>query len=151
MEKEIKEIIEKNLPAHVGDVLQKRLTQADVDATTVKQQAAIIAINVKTIEELNARVKQEEELVSMRNNIAEREKTVAEKERVQEIANLQCQLAAEKDKSDFVKTLALGLVRNTEYRKTVFDNESQAGYSNGTNYVQPGNITKTLTEERKTE
>lgn len=42
------------------------------------------------------------------------------KEKDQTIKNLSYQLAAEKEKTLFVKDVAMGLVRNTEYRKTVF-------------------------------
>ena len=40
---------------------------------------------------------------------------------------LKFQLEVEKDKSVFTKEIALGLVRNTEYRRNIFDNTSEPG------------------------
>jgi hypothetical protein len=41
MEAEIKEIIKKNLPAHVGDALRERLEQAEEDKKMLEQYKAL--------------------------------------------------------------------------------------------------------------
>jgi hypothetical protein len=51
MEQEFKAIIEKNLPAQVGDVLKKKLEQADKDAADLMADAALTV--VKTISGVN--------------------------------------------------------------------------------------------------
>jgi hypothetical protein len=45
-----------------------------------------------------------------------------------ELEKVKYQLASEKEKTGFTKEVALGLVRNTIFRKTVFDSENQAPY-----------------------
>jgi hypothetical protein len=48
----------------------------------------------------------------------------------------------------------MGLVRNTTYRKNVFDNESNAGgghYDANNNYIPAPNITKNTTEDKSEE
>lgn len=56
-----------------------------------------------------------------------REKDLDTRERNQTIAELHYQIAAEREKTDFTKAVAMGLVRNTQYRKTIFDSENPGG------------------------
>ena len=49
MEKEILELIERDLPNHVGTVLKKKIEQADKDAITVEAQKEDIKIYRKDI------------------------------------------------------------------------------------------------------
>lgn len=147
MEAEFKAIIEKNLPAQVGDVLKKRLEQADVDASNLKRANETLDANGKTITSLNAQIAEYKKFDERNAAISAREIAVTESERNLKVKELEFQLASEKDKTGFAKEVALGLVRNTEYRKTIFDNESQSGYYDGKgNYIQPGNINKNLSE-----
>lgn len=148
LQKEIQEAIEKSLPLQVGQVLKTRLEQADKDAVKLKQQEESLASKNATITGLEKRI---EEYVKFneRNLLLEaREKAVEEKERNLKLATLEFQLASEKEKTEFTKSVAMGLVRNSEYRKNIFDNENQTGYYNGTTWVQPTPISKSLTETK---
>ena len=62
-----------------------------------------------------------------RKDFEEREKELQEKEIKFEVETLKYQLSAEKDKTETIQSIALGLVRNTEYRKTIFDSENPGG------------------------
>lgn len=150
MEKEFEEIIKKNLPAQVGEVLKTRLEQADRDATQVKQQEELL--KKKDLANLNLQQRIDEYVAyDVRNaSLDGREKIIQEKERNLEIETLKFQLSAEKEKTDFSKQVALGLVRNMEYRKTVFDNESKP-YQDQHGYTQYGNTTKNLDEKKSAE
>lgn len=64
MEQEIQDIISRQLPAQVGDVLRKRLEQADSDAVKVKS----LESEVRAIREQN--VKQHNEIGELKSQIA---------------------------------------------------------------------------------
>jgi hypothetical protein len=83
---------------------------------------------------------------SRNSKLEERESKVIEAEREQRVVNLTVQLAAEADKSAFAKQVALGLVRNTEYRKFIYDSETQTGYQGPNGWVQPTPHNKSFTE-----
>ena len=59
---------------------------------------------------------------------------------------LKQKLESEKDKSEFAKSVALGLVRNTEFRKSVFDTEDQQGYYKDNVWVEPVHLSKSRNE-----
>lgn len=150
MEKEFEEIIKKNLPAQVGEVLKIRLEQADKDAIQVKQQGE--SLKKKELESLALQQKIDKYVAydSRNASLDGREKVIQEKERNLEIETLKFQLSAEKEKTDFSKQVALGLVRNMEYRKTVFDSENKP-YQDQHGYTQYGNTTKNLEEKKNAE
>ena len=82
-------------------------------------------------------------------SLDDREKDLDAKEYNLKLTVLQGELDSEKEKSSFAKSIALGLVRNAEYRKHVFDNENQGGYYDGNGkFIQPAPINKSLTENK---
>lgn len=97
MKDEINAIIEKNLPAQVGETLKKRLEQADNDAAK---------ISVMT------------------------EQVKSERERLQEVTELKTQVVEANKRADMVVSFTSGLVRNTDFKRTVFNNEHQNGHTN---------------------
>ena len=125
---EIQESIEKNLPKQVGDTLRKRLEEADRLEAALKvseDRADGLSKDLNKALEIIEDYKKFDE----RNAALEvREKELKEKEIKFEIETLTYQLAAEKDKTEFSKNIALGLVRNTNYRKAIFDSENPGGY-----------------------
>jgi hypothetical protein len=125
MEKEFKEIIEKNLPAQVGDVLQKRLAKAVEDEQTVKSLNTTLSFRNEEITKLSNRIEEYKKFDERNTQLTAREIAVGVAERNLQVERLKDQLAAEKDKTQFVREVTLGLVRNTEYRKSVFNNENK--------------------------
>ncbi len=62
---------------------------------------------------------------------------------------LEYQLNSEKERTKFSTDVALGLVRNTNYRSFVFDSEMKDGYYNEKNeYIPPTNVTKTYNKDK---
>lgn len=123
-EQEIQEVIKKNLPQHVGETLKKRLEQADEDAK-------LVVVLTDTIEELHQTAYKKEirlneyEAFDVRNSSLDlREKELEKERNTLELEKLKYQLQSEKDKTIFSQNLAMGLVRNTEYRKNIFDTET---------------------------
>jgi hypothetical protein len=152
MEVEIQNIIKKNLPAQVGETLKKRLEQADIDASELKNYKEAVIGRDKTITELTKKIEEYKQFDVRNANIDAREVAVKEEERNMKVKNLEYQLQAEKEKTVLIREVTMGLVRNTEYKKTIFDNESQVGYTDSRgNWVQPGNINKSLDETTKAE
>lgn len=149
MEKDIEEIIQKNLPAQVGTVLKNRLEQAEKDAEEVKQQKAYLEERSKEIQAFRVLIEDYKKFDERNLKLEEREKMVTEVERNLKIRELEFQLISEKEKTEFSKSVALGLVRNIEYRKNIFDSENQNSYqdSHG-NYVYPTPINKSLNEDK---
>lgn len=124
METEINEIIKKNLPAHVGDVLKERLEKAEKDAKQVEELLADLAAAQLSIKALNEKVSEYVKF-NERNAVMEaREKTLDTVERDLKVIALEVQLTAEKDKAEFAKGVAMGLVRNTEYRKQIMESKN---------------------------
>jgi phosphoribosyl-dephospho-CoA transferase len=122
MTQEIEEIIKKNLPAQVGEILKSRLEQADRDSSTVKNQAEQIISKTATISGLEKTISDYRQFDSRNSALEAREKAVDQAERDLKVKTLEFQLASEKEKTEFTKSVALGLVRNTEYRRTLMDN-----------------------------
>ena len=150
-ELEIQEIIKKNLPQQVGDVLKVRLEQAEKDAKKVieleeKLKQFQTIINEKQSELLAYKLCDERNL-----KLDEKEKVLNKKQHDLDLEILQQKFESEKDKSDFAKSVALGLVRNTEFRKSVFDSENQQGFYKDNVWVQPMPINKNLNETKSAE
>lgn len=151
MKEEIQEIIKKNLPQQVGETLKARLEEADqleIKLRQVEEKIKNLSLSEGFLREELSKYRKLDE----RNSTLEsREKELETKERNLEIETLKYQLQSEKDKIEFTKSIAQGLVRNTEYRKQVYDSDSvhRDGYtdSNGnwipSHYV---NTTKSYTE-----
>jgi hypothetical protein len=155
-EKEINDIIKKNLPAHVGEVLAKRLRDADDLERDFKHLSELHTKSVKEIDKLNEELRKHDQLDTRNKELLLREEAVKERENQAKIDQLTFELSIEREKSTFTKDVALGLVRNTTFRKTVFDNENQAPYQvpdghGGTVQVWPTPINKNLTETKSEE
>lgn len=125
-EVEIKEAISKHLPQAVGDVLQERLKKADLDAQQIEKYRALLdeqrvihASDIKTIATL-------QEELQKHTALAKREEAIAIRERNAEILELKTKLEAANANSVFARDVALGLVRNIEYRRSVFDSEDRS-------------------------
>lgn len=134
---EIQDAIKKNLSSQVGEELKKVLEKGKADAAKVKHLTdQSIDLN-RTINTLNEKLTEYAKLDERNSTIEAREKKVIEDERDIKFKTLEYQLGSEKEKTLFAKDVALGLVRNTEYRKSTYETTNQSGYSNGNNWVQP--------------
>lgn len=161
---EFKELFGKHLSAENNGLLTDLLKQAAKDAETVKEQAQKIidldTLNKKLSEDLSKHksfTEREEKLQQAQDALDAREKTLVIAENNQKVAQLTYELQAEKDKTAFTEKVALGLVRNTEYRKTIFDGEftHTPGHTcpHTGNWINPSdkNVTKSYTENETKE
>lgn len=124
LEKEIQESIKKNLPQQVGEVLKGRLEQADKDSAEVKRLDELVGQYASDKAALEKRIEEYEKFDERNANLNSREKELETERNNLELEKLKYQLQSEKDKTAFSQNVALGLVRNTEYRKNIFDSET---------------------------
>ncbi len=148
---EFKELFGKHLSAENNGLLTNLLKQAAKDAETVEEQRELLETRDETILELKADIakhksftEREEEISKSEEALVAREKVLATAEINQKVTQLTYELQAEKDKTAFTEKVALGLVRNTEYKKTIFDGETifHPGHTcpQTGNWVQPGSV-----------
>lgn len=152
LEKDLSESIKKNLPSQVSDVLKEKLNQADIDAALVISLKIHLEETQKSENELIQKLDEYKKLDDRNSKLDIREKELDYCERKQEIDKLTYQLSSEKDKTEFAKSIGLGLVRNIEYRKTIFDDE-RGSTGNLDQWGNPiySNVTKSYAEHTKTE
>lgn len=127
LEKEFKEIIKKNLPQHVGEALKERLEQADKDAIDIVAYKSRIEQLVQESAKQQTRILEYKKADERNSLLDSREKELETKERNLKIEQLTYQLETEKDKVEYTKSVALGLVRNTQFRKNILDSECHGG------------------------
>ena len=143
----ILEQIRKNLPQAVGETLK-----AELEALA---RFRIGAKNVlKTHEELENLRKEFADYKRQHNSLDDREEalTMAEaqlaaKDRDFTLNTLHAELRFEKEKAQFCKDIALGLVRNVEYRNDVFTSSNRQHMVNG--YPQSVCESDNTTETKK--
>ena len=124
LEKELQASIKKNLPQQVGDILKQRLEQADKDAKELDVQKRSVETLTTQVASLLITIQNYKQF-DVRNGLLDslEKELIRERDRL-DIEKLTYQLQSEKDKTTFSQNLAMGLVRNTEYKKTIFDSES---------------------------
>lgn len=127
LEKELNEIIKKSLPQHVGETLRERLEQADKDAEENKKLKEEHQKLKSELSEKNSIIEGYKKFDERNKDLNRREKELEAGLIKLEIETLKYQLETEKEKTDFTKSIALGLVRNTQYKKTIFDTENKGG------------------------
>lgn len=142
LNKELQELYEKHLPNQIGVALKRKLEQAEKDAAELSSLKQVHEKLQKENESLVNELKQHKSIDEKLAEIETKSKEVEEREKKIGIDELKYQLAAEKEKTQFTRDVAMGLVRNVEYRKTIFDSENvfHGGYHdpNG-NWVNPQN------------
>jgi hypothetical protein len=119
LEQDIRDSISKNLSAEMGAVLKERLEKAEHDEREVvrlKAQVDKDANKYAVLLQLNADL---QEQLKVHAALDVREVAIATRERNLEITELQVMLKEANARADFTKDVALGLVRNIEYRQSV--------------------------------
>ena len=150
--KEIRAIIEKNLPQQVGEVLKQRLEQAEKDSNNVERLKSINENACSEIKELQGEIKKYIQFDDRNRDIDKREKELSENEQAFKCNTLQVKLDEANKRANIVTEFTHGLVRNTIFKKNIFESADQPQVQDqyGSNqYVPP--ITSTRNEETKAE
>lgn len=141
---EMQEIIKKNLPAEVGEVLKERLAQADKNAIELESKKAQIETLIGNQNALNKRIDEYVKLNERNARLDERENLIEARERQAKVTELEIMLAEANKRADIVVDFTKGLVRNTSFRESVYHNRTKDGYYD-TNGVWVNNLNDTTT------
>lgn len=151
LNKELQELYEKHLPNQIGVVLKRKLEQAEKDAAELSSLKQSYEKLQKEKESLVNELKQHKSIDEKLAEIETKSQEVEAREKKIGIDELKYQLAAEKEKTQFMRDIGMGLVRNVEYRKTIFDSENvlPGGYQDPNGnwvYPMPTNTVKNFSE-----
>lgn len=120
----IQKAITESLPAQVGETLRKQLELIPILEKQLESSKTSISGLEKNVIQLKEERSELALELSKHQALDVREKIVSERERNSKLEELKYQLDAEKEKTQFSRDVALGLVRNTEYRHEVFGNKN---------------------------
>lgn len=120
MNQEIKDIIKKNLPEHVGQVLKERLDLIEPLQNEVRLLKDTATSRAATIDGLENKLNEYKKKDEINASIDSRLVQVTAREYKIELLEAQIRLHSESEKTQFCKEVTLGLVRNIEYRKSAF-------------------------------
>ena len=137
--------IQKNLPQAVGETLKEELEEL---ARFRKNSEVTVKLNSDLLEvrkELANLKRQTDNLWEREQALVKKEDDVTCRERDFAMKQLQAQLEREREKVQFCKDIALGLVRNVEYRNEVFTSSNRQHMVNGypQNCCESDNTTET--------
>lgn len=155
MDKQTQEKIEKaikeSLPSQVGEVLKQELERIPKLEHQLKVSEDSINDKLVTIRRLEDKVNELQHLENKARSLELKEAALEKGERDLKIRELEYQLNSEKDKSEFARQVALGLVRNTVFKENVFDNVSGPSGTDQYGNIVYGNTTKNFTSEKTQE
>jgi len=135
MENEIKEIIEKNLPAQVGTVLKERLEIAEADARRAKDLERIIQDKDKAIYDLESTISEYRKYDAQWGQLNQREKEITEKERNQKVFEAELKAIEADKRANELQGIVQTVFRSPVYRKSIL---SSSNYNNnGTTTMYP--------------
>jgi hypothetical protein len=154
LKKDIIKAIDQNIAAEVGNHLKTRLEKAETDAQLVKDQAAQIKNLDKEIKEKDKTILELRSKLDKHAGLGVREATIRTTEQKLKEMELEAKLGAEMEKTQFMKDVTLGLVKNTNFKRSVFggynDNfpmKDQSGYITTQYKSGSSNFDETITEE----
>lgn len=122
---ELNEVIKKNLPQAMGEVLRKRLEQADKDAADVAKLTESSDRLQVAYRNLSDQLQAAEEKLKIHKTLDDRHAELNSRELRLDMAILQIKLDEMTKSRDFAASVTMGLVKNTEFRKTVFESGSE--------------------------
>lgn len=147
IEKQIQELVKSNLPAQVGEALQTALGEGkEAQKAWAEAQRRIESLN-NTIKDRDNKLKKLEALKLEAEEISNQRIILEEDKRNLRIKQLEHELSCEKAMTTTIKEVTMGLVRNTVYRKNIFDSINEPtldsnGYPINVNKTQSLNETK---------
>jgi len=127
LDKRIHDAIKENLPQQVGETLQKEL------AKIPEYEKELILLTNKTndqdkrILKMEGMLSDKDKQISKFYNLEAKGTELKEKEFALKVEKLEYQLEAEKSKTIHANAIALGLVRNVEYRTHTLGSQGGGG------------------------
>lgn len=146
MEKEILDIISKNLPEQVGSVLKKRLEEAEGDKKRIEHLEYSVKYNTDKVLILEKQLGEYKVLEVRQKELDSREKEISKRENNQKVWEAELK-ALEADKRAIELAGFVGMVfKSPVFRKTVSGYQHVANGQYGTQY-QPHTHTEEETQE----
>lgn len=138
MEQEIKDIITKQLPAQVGEVLRVRLEQAEKDAAKLTQLDALLTEERTKLEAANKRIAETGAELAAHVKLAEREAACSKRENGLELELAKTRVInAEKGRDDLFNLMGV-VFRNPVVKEIVCRSDSgytPTGSTNGSSAI----------------
>lgn len=145
MEKEIFEVIKKNLPAEVGETLKRVLEKGVLDADTVARQAKTLRENESTIENLKSKLQAHKELDEREKQLEAREKGITTREDRMNVWEANMKLAESERRANEIAGFTGMLLKSPIMRKTIIENDNVISYyDNGHNTPMKQGSQKTI-------
>lgn len=148
----IEALIASDLSAQVGDVLRERLEMADKYEEEVEDHHRALG-NYDASQARNSKLRNElVEISKWHNDLKSRVGDLEARERRLEITVLEAKLQCANDKAAHATAVAMGLVRNTEYRKQSTHRETAQvpGHNDGNGNWVPDLFNTTDTKDTET-
>lgn len=149
--KDLNASIEKNLPAQIGEVLRKRLQQAEIDAKKVTSLTEDVKYYQETLDAVNKKLVSQQELERKEENVAAKLLDLDTRERNIKIQILETQLTEANKRADISKELVTLVFKNPTYKTTEFNSINKNVPYNTSGYTQYNNEStsesKTTTKE----
>lgn len=145
MEQEIKDIIAKNLPQHVGDVLRERLNKADQFEAEVDYLKKALAEANEDIDDLREKLNKERLHTYSEEQLKSELFRVGERERNLEVEMLKLKLDESEKRADIGTKLVETVFRSPVYRKHV-ENMTLGSYDVQGRYNQTSAVPVNVTE-----
>jgi DNA-directed RNA polymerase beta subunit len=148
MEAEIRAAIEKSLPAAVGDVLKKRLEQAEQLATQLERVQAHNQTLAKKVSDLEATIKSDDERevrIKKLQECIEQAKAATDDRRIVDMIEMHAN-----EKVKLMQSLVTTVFSNAKLKSTVIENSQVPQVCNspgGGNYTITNPVTSTKTTE----
>jgi len=120
LQEKIQQAIAQNLPGEVGAALKKRLEQADKDSQDLAAAQAKILSTQSSLDDARRQVAEHESLDKRLVTVATREQECREREIELDLTIQKSRADSATEMAKFAQDLAMGLVRNTEYRRNRF-------------------------------
>lgn len=122
---EITEAINKHLPQALGDALQQRLKKGDEDAAALLLANRQLETSRADSRSAQARYERAEATLAKHAVLDARDEAVTKREASADLRDAKVALAAANENAKFARDVALGLVRNVEWRNQVFETHDQ--------------------------
>jgi len=145
MEQEIKDIIAKNLPQHVGDVLRERLKKADQLEKEIDYLNKVLVEAREDIDVLKEKLNKERNHTYSEDQLKTELFRVEERERKLEMEMLKLKLEESEKRNLIGERLVETVFRSPVYRKHV-ENMTFSSYDNQGRYNTTGAVPVNITE-----
>ena len=147
MEKEIQEIIEKNLPMHVGEALKSRLLQADKYAENAKMYKELADKKDESVRKLNSMISAENVLEERLQRAKRLEADIELRERNLKVELLQCKLDESEKRNSGLYVLIETIFKSPVVRRSILSDVPVVTGNDRYAQTMSASSTETITEE----